>query len=235
MGFGRSTAFLPLLAVAAVGCGSTTSETGTAVTPAPRAVVQTEPGANPETTVPVATTSASAPVTAAGPPPSEPASGAEVSSSDAPPSTLDGERTEAEATGDDPVPVGEVIEITDLWDLRVTSVDLDASAEVLAFADINPAPEAGTQYVLITIEGVYVGDRMAQPVFEWSVSDGTTVFRPSIPGCGVIPDSIYDVIEVVPGEAFDANVCVPVSSASVASGLELSLQPSRGKVWVFDL
>ena len=142
---------------------------------------------------------------------------------------------DADATEDDPVPVGEVIEITDLWDLRVTAVDLDATDEVRAFAAINPTPEPGMQFVLISIEGVYLGDLVAQPVFEWSVSDGATEFRPSIPGCGVIPRSIYDVVEVVPGETFAANLCVPVTTTAATSGLQLSLQPDGGKVWVFDL
>lgn len=236
MALGRTGIVLPFLALALAGCGSDASTGAPAATDqAPAVAEQTVPGADSATTTAAAT---------AGPPSSEPGVDQPVASdatdpSDpsvpGPPSTLDGERADADATEEDPVPVGEVIEITDLWDLRVTAVDLDATDEVRAFAAINPAPEPGMQYVLISIEGVYLGDLVAQPVFEWSVSDGTTEFRPSIPGCGVIPESIYDVVEVVPGETFAANLCVPVTTTATTSGLQLSLQPDGGTVWVFDL
>ena len=133
-------------------------------------------------------------------------------------------RTEAEATESDPVPVGEVIEAAPgLWDIALTAVDMNATDVVLAFADINPKPEPGFQYVLVTIEGTYLGDRVAQPVFEWAVVSGETEYWPSIPGCGVVPDSLYDVIEVAPNQSFFARVCMPVASQDVEAGLELFL------------
>jgi hypothetical protein len=233
MALGRTSIVFPFLALAVAGCGSDGSTAAPAATDiAPAVAEQTVPGTDVAPTAPAGTPSSEP--GAAPPVPSDVTVPADTSVP-GPPSTLDGERAEADATEEDPVPVGEVIEITDLWDLRVTGVDLDATDEVRAFADINPAPEPGMQYVMISIEGVYLGDLVAQPVFEWSVSDGATEFRPSIPGCGVIPASIYDVVEVVPGETFAANLCVPVTTAATTTGLQLSLQPNGGKVWVFDL
>ena len=101
--------------------------------------------------------------------------------------------------------------------------------------DINPAPAPGFQYVLATIEGVYLGERVAQPVFEWAMESGDDTFSPSIPGCGVIPDSIYDIVEVIPGEQFLANVCMPVPEASIAAGLRLYLQPPGDEPRYFEL
>lgn len=144
-------------------------------------------------------------------------------------------RTAADASEEDPVPVGEVLEFTGVWDIVVTEVDLDAADVVLAYADINPQPAEGYRYVLIGVEGTYLGERVAQPVFEWAVSDGVTEFAPSIPGCGVVPDSIYDVVEVAPGESFRAQLCVPVPSAAVSAGLELFLQPVGDEPRFFDL
>jgi hypothetical protein len=133
-------------------------------------------------------------------------------------------RTGAAATETDPVPVGEVVEAaTGLWDIALTDVNLDAAGTVLAFADINPEPDPGYQDVLVTIEGTYLGNQVAQPVFEWAILAGGNEYLPSIPGCGVIPDSIYDVVEVAPGESFVAHMCMPVAAEDLGDGVQLYL------------
>jgi hypothetical protein len=207
-----------IIALVAAGCGGHDARSGGERTP----VTSTTAGAG-NGSVPVTVAGEAASITS--PPGSE----------DAPTVTLAGPRTTAAATDEDPVPVGEVLEFTGLWDISVSHVDLDAAEEVLAFADINPEPAPGFRYVMVTIEGIYLGERVAQPVFEWAIQSGGETFEPSIPGCGVIPDSIYDVVEVVPGERFRANVCVPVPEASVAAGLQLYLQPPGDEPRYFAL
>lgn len=224
----RSVAGWLLATALLAACGSATDDTAPVVSePAPTASSQTESSRSVDETA-VGAAADGVPADPAAPPP-------ETVADTVPPTALDAPRSDAEASEADPVPVGEVVEIPDLWDLRVLEVDLDATDEVLAFAEINPAPEPGQQYLLITIEGLYLGERLAEPAFDWFVSDGTTEFRPSVPGCGVIEDSIYDVVEVIPGEAFDASMCVPIPSTSASLPLQLSLQPLGDRAWVFEL
>ncbi len=197
-----------VLALLVGACGTT--ETGANTTAA--AVVT-----SPETTQ---VTSAAGPsTTVAGAPATAPATTAP------PATTIPFPRTTAEATPEDPVPPREVVEFTGVWDVAVTDIDFDATEYVVGLNQINPQPEPGYQYLLIRLVGTYLGERVAEPVFVWSVSDESNTFEPSIPGCGVIPDSIYDVLEVIPGESFQGSICVPVLSTSVeAGGLELFLQ-----------
>lgn len=133
------------------------------------------------------------------------------------------------------MPPGEIIEFTGVWDVAITSVELDATDYVLGLNNINPTPEPGYQYVLVGLVGTYLGDRTAEPVFEWTVSDGTNTYSPSVPGCGVIPDSIYDIVAIAPGESFHGSICVPVMSAGVESGLELTLQLVGDEPKYFEL
>jgi hypothetical protein len=144
-----------------------------------------------------------------------------------------GPRSDAAANVADPVEVGELLDVADLWDLRVAAVDTDAAAVVLAFDPANPAPPPGSRYVMVWLQGRSLSTEIVQPAFDWWLSDGSGEFRPSIPGCGLLPDSIYDVADLEPDEVFDAQLCtaVPIASAS----LQLHIRPLGGRTWVFDL
>ena len=148
---------------------------------------------------------------------------------------LDQPRTTAAASDDDPVPVNEIIEIRGAWDIAVTDVDTDAAEQLLAYANVNPQPAPDERFVLVTFHGQNLGDGIAQPVFEWSITDGENEYGPEVPGCGLIPDSIYDVDEVQTGETIVASVCAPVPESIVANGLFLTLQPLDDVKYVFSL
>lgn|GEM_PF-3933346 len=234
MTLARMTVVLVAVALVAAGCGGT--DANGAAGPLPQVTAPT--------TAPLTTALTTGPPTTVPPQTAVTSPGAVVPTTVAPvPATtttlpsgpLEGPRTTAAATDDDPVPPGEVLELPGLWDIAVTGVDLDAAPEVLAFVAINPQPEPGYRYVMVTIEGVYLGDYVAQPVFEWALHDGDLAFAPSIPGCGVIPSSLYDILEVVRNERFRANLCVPVPEESVSRGLVLSLQPPGDPVRFFDI
>ncbi len=230
-----------------MGGGSTTSSEPTATTVAAGAAETADNPSTGATTSTVATTSAAVAgaatttTTAAQP---ETGTTIEVTTTTTtttttiPPPPIDERlpRTTAEATETDPVPVGEVIEADPgVWDIALTNVELDATDTVLGFADINPKPEPGYQDVLVTIEGTYLGNNVAEPVFEWAVVAGDKQYLPSIPGCGVVPDSLYDVLEALPGESFTAHICMPVASADVAAGLELYLNAPGDEPRYFSL
>jgi hypothetical protein len=51
--------------------------------------------------------------------------------------------------------------------------------------------------------------------------DVSQEYLPSIPGCGVIPESIYNVVEVVPGESFVAQMGMPAVGVDLEGGTEL--------------
>ncbi|MEZ5219334.1 MAG: hypothetical protein R2715_22740 [Ilumatobacteraceae bacterium] len=163
--------------------------------------------------------------------PSEPP----VTDPDAPASTVDGPATDDAATDEDPVGPGEVAEIPDRWELQVTSVNLDADELVASFDPVNPPPPPGSHYVLVAIAGTYLGQDAAQPVFDWALSDGTNEFTPSIPGCGLVPGSLFDIEALQANDSFGANLCVAVPAASIESGLELFLKPLDDRAWYFTL
>lgn len=147
------------------------------------------------------------------------------------------EQTLSSAAGSkqDPIPQGEAASLRGVWDLAVSSVDFDAADDVLGYVDINPPPETGFRYVMVSLEGAYRGDGIAQPAFYWLVTDGRDRYRPSIPGCGVIPNSIYDITQLQTGEAFMANLCIPVKAESVRRGLSLKLHVDDDDPFYFDL
>ncbi len=152
-----------------------------------------------------------------------------------PPAPATWPRTDADATIDDPVPPKESLEFDDEWDLAVIEVDLDAGDEIVAFDSINPVPGPGVRHVAVTIDATYRGDRIAQPAFEFAMTNGEQVYVPSIPGCGILPESIFDVDEVGSGQSFTAQLCIPVDVAEAGPGLVLSFTPPGGVPRVFEL
>jgi hypothetical protein len=118
-------------------------------------------------------------------------------------------------TRDAPVPLGQLAVVSPDWQLAVTAVELDATATVLSHAPFNPDPEPGYQYLIATLRGVYRGSVPGVPAIEWNVVSGDATYEARGVGCGVVPDSIYDVTELRAGEEFTANVCVPVASDAV--------------------
>ena len=143
--------------------------------------------------------------------------------------------TDAEATEVDPVPVRETFAFDDQWRLAIADVDLDAAAKVLAYDEINPAPAAGTNYVAVTVNGTYVGVDVAQPAFDFVMINDGREYRPSVPGCGLLPSSIYDVGDLESGDDFSALLCIPVAAVDANDDLTLLFTPAGGETRFFEL
>ena len=55
-------------------------------------------------------------------------------------------------------------------------------------------------------------------------------------GCGVVPNSIFDLSPLPAGETFTANICIEAPSEAASDGLQLYLAPSQtdGKYFALD-
>jgi hypothetical protein len=115
------------------------------------------------------------------------------------------------------------------WVLRVASVDIDGTAEVLAHNQFNEAPPDGMQFFLANLEATYLGDASATLWLDLRLTaigpDGSR-FEPFEPPCGVVPDDIDFAGEAFPGGtvtgatcwAVDAAVATDLIMEAVASG-----------------
>jgi hypothetical protein len=121
-----------------------------------------------------------------------------------------------------PVPMGEAI-VLGTWRIGVSDALLDATDFVLDYVDFNEPPDEGSQYVVVELSGVFLGDPFGQPVFDWALVGPDFEHIPAGLECGVVPDSIYDVGDVPTGAQFSANVCFEVPSDQVSDDLLLTL------------
>ncbi|MGF1668002.1 MAG: hypothetical protein ACFCVC_17215 [Acidimicrobiia bacterium] len=138
------------------------------------------------------------------------------------PSTSDSSEAPVLAVGDSAM-VGD-------WMLRVASVDVDGTDEVLAYNQFNEPPPDGMQYVLAGLEATYLGETSA-PLwidlgFTVTGPDGTR-FEPWEPSCGVVPDDIDFAGEAFPGGTVTGATCWTVDS-DVAADLVMEVVASGG-------
>lgn len=121
-----------------------------------------------------------------------------------------------------PVPMGEAI-VLGSWRIGVSDALLDATDFILEYVDFNEPPDEGSQYVVVELSGVFLGDPFGQPVFDWALVGPDFEHIPAGLECGVVPESIYDVGDVPTGTQFTANVCFEVPSDQVDEDLMLTL------------
>lgn len=121
-----------------------------------------------------------------------------------------------------PVPIGQAIVLGE-WRIGVSAVELDATETVLGYVDFNEDPADGSQYLIVELSGVYLGNTFVQPVFDWALVKPEFSHVPEGLECGVVPNSIYDVDQVAPGGQFTASVCFEIPTAEVTDDLVLTL------------
>jgi len=106
-----------------------------------------------------------------------------------------------------------------LW-IRVTAIDRDAEAEVLAENMFNDPPPSGEVFVMVTLEVINEGGSVNEIVrldeFDYSfVGSSQVVYTPASNSCGVTPNELE--ASVFKGGAASGTVCVSIPADEVDS------------------
>lgn len=151
----------------------------------------------------------------------------------------------AQGSRENPLPIGTTAKIGD-YEVAVTEVVLDATQQNLDDNEFNDAPPEGTQYVLVSLSGKYVGDDSGDPGMDlywkilgssnntfdatWSPEDAPSDFYPS---CTL--DSMYDIGETFPDGEWSGRFCILVPSDQAEGSAiileELSFGDSSRTFW----
>ena len=122
-----------------------------------------------------------------------------------------------------PVPVGESLRTTDDWEVTFLSVDLDASAPVVAMDPANVEPPPGYVYFLARVRATWVGmgatERTMSNAFQgWArfqiVTDDGFRHTTYDPSCGTLALPLQD-FSVQHGESLNGYLCWVVPSTLV--------------------
>ena len=151
----------------------------------------------------------------------EEALGFPLSGGDAAEGEGDGAQVPARAgelgTRENPIPLGQEAQVGP-WKVKVADVTVQHHDFVLDHNQFNDAPEAGKQYVLITVEATRTGEDAAAfwvDMYYLFVGDGGNTFDS---GFAVAPDSISDTGEAYKGASVSGNLVFQVPSDQVAGG-----------------
>jgi hypothetical protein len=126
---------------------------------------------------------------------------------------------DAESSRRRPIPFGEP-EMVGGWAIRVRQVDFDAAADVMAENQFNDPPEPGFRFVLARVEGTYLGAETGSLAWDLSlrvVGNAAVAYGQSDPGCGVVPDDLFNVPEAFTGGEVSGNACWAVPEADINS------------------
>jgi hypothetical protein len=141
-------------------------------------------------------------------------------------------------TRGNPYPIGDTISVGE-WDIAVTDVAQDATAQVLAENSFNEVPDDGRQFFMVGIEATYNGTTsdflFASTAF--STVGPLAVAYTGEDTCGVVPGEIEVFSEAFPGGTVAGNLCWSVRSEDV-EGLVLYAQEAvtlEGDPFFFDL
>lgn len=116
-----------------------------------------------------------------------------------------------------PVPLGREARVGD-WEVMVMGATLDATQAVLDENMFNDPPAEGSQYVLVSLAAVYVGEESSTfwiDMLYGFVGGGGDTFDS---GTAVASDSLFDDGEVFAGGAITGNLVFMVASDQVPGG-----------------
>lgn len=117
-----------------------------------------------------------------------------------------------------PLAVGTTAAVGDEYRVAVTSVKLDANAEVLAANQFNDAPTG--QYVLVQLSVTYVGAKEGNPWIDLSETFvGTDARQYDASDCGAVLDQgVMDVPTLEKGGKASYQLCMDVPTAAIEGG-----------------
>ncbi|MBN1630220.1 MAG: hypothetical protein JW990_10680 [Thermoleophilia bacterium] len=123
----------------------------------------------------------------------------------------------AEGTRRDPIPLGQDTQVGD-WKVRVVDAELDATQRVLDENMFNDPPDSESQYVLVTLEAMYVGQESStfwiDMMYSFVGDEGDAFGVAST----VAPDSITNDGEVTKGEIISGNLVFLVATKQASGG-----------------
>ena len=142
---------------------------------------------------------------------------------------------------DNPVPIGQSVEI-DGWDVKVVDTIPNATEAVLAENQFNDQPAEGRQFFIATIEATFTGNNVDKDSGQFwldvtnnVVDDNNVTYSSMDDYCGVIPDALEDTNEVFVGGTVTGNVCWPVATDQVDS-LVMFVEPTfsfrQERTWI---
>jgi hypothetical protein len=198
---------LVVVALVVAACGSGSTDDGSKGTTAPASVAGTEPPVTTGESPNGATT-----VT----------DGAATTATTGAPVEVDGPIGSREA----PVALGSLGRIGD-WLIRVTDIDPDAADELLASDSFLDPPEEGNRYVLIEVEGTYVGEgsgNLWSDFFYNAVGGSNVAYDEFDDSCGFLDGDLSALGDVFSGGTVRGLECFEVEAADVAD-LQMFLEP----------
>lgn len=125
------------------------------------------------------------------------------------------------------------------WDLAFAPTARDAATAIKAVDPANKPPEAGKQFVMVTITAKNSGPDKANPAagltFSFTGSDGVQYGLGQAAPCGMIPNDLTKFTDVPPGETVNGTVCEVVPTGAINGGSWLAVAATGGMKLTYGL
>jgi hypothetical protein len=122
-------------------------------------------------------------------------------------------------TRDNPLPIGTAVDLGDGWQLKVLSVQPNATQAVLAANQFNKRPPADHQFFIAQVQATFTGSGSAK--FDGgfrlrTVGASAVSYSTFNDSCGVIPNELPDS-ETFTGGTIIGNLCWDIRSSDAGS------------------
>jgi hypothetical protein len=127
-----------------------------------------------------------------------------------------------QGTRENSLPIGSVVTVGD-WRVSVNYVDKDAWDMVHEENQFNDPPPEGRNFVLYGVTATYEGETSGTAWIDLSFkivgSAGNTFGTGTDDFCGVIPDSLFNAGEALPGATVEGNNCISAEADQLDGGV----------------